>query len=170
MILREELRRRLLEERGIYVKECCDKCGQLLGSVRYTRLGESGVWCSRECRGIVEQPAIRKGGRPRKHVNGAQKQKAYRERILAVTKPPCTVAETKDLRAQKSPHSRYPLTRPSVAQESPLCEFGGSEAARAAKTIQQRDYRSRLSVETTVCRRVETKGWRLGDKRLSPTI
>ena len=40
MMLREELRRRLLEERGIYVTEACDACGQLLGSVRYTRRGE----------------------------------------------------------------------------------------------------------------------------------
>jgi len=50
MMLREELRRRLLEEHGIYVKEACDKCGQLLGAVRYTRKDDPGVWCSRECR------------------------------------------------------------------------------------------------------------------------
>src|SRR5690348_2574832 len=50
MMLREELRRRLLADRGVYVTEACDKCGQLLGPVRYTRKGESGVWCSRECR------------------------------------------------------------------------------------------------------------------------
>lgn len=50
MMLREELRRRLIEERGIYVKECCDKCGQLLGAVRFTRQSETGTWCSRECR------------------------------------------------------------------------------------------------------------------------
>jgi len=37
MMLCEELRRRLLEDRGIYVKEACDKCGQLLGAVRFTR-------------------------------------------------------------------------------------------------------------------------------------
>lgn len=66
MLLREELRRRLLEERGITPIEACDRCGALLGAFRYTRRGEPGVWCSRECRGIVEQPAIRNGGRPRK--------------------------------------------------------------------------------------------------------
>ena len=127
MILREELRRRLLEERGVYVAEACDACGQLLGYVRYTRLGDSGVWCSRECRGIVEQPAIHKGGRPQKYLSDADKQKAYRQalrnpnaEVPSVTKPPCSLAETKDLQAQKTALSHHPLTRPSAAQESPL--------------------------------------------------
>jgi len=57
MMLREELRRRLLGDRGMYVKEACDKCGQLLGPVRYTRRGEDGVWCSRECRDGVNAHA-----------------------------------------------------------------------------------------------------------------
>ena len=104
MMLHEELRRRLLADRGIYVTEACDKCGQLLGSVRYTRKGESGVWCSRECRGNVEQLAIRIGGRPRKYSTNAERQEAYRLRnseqpIPAVTKPPCSLAETKELQA-----------------------------------------------------------------------
>jgi hypothetical protein len=110
MMLREELRRRLLEDRGIYVKEACDKCGQLFGSVCYTRRGDSGVWCSRECRGDAERPAIRKGGRPRKHRSNAERQQAYRERVLTVTKPPRSFAETKHLQAQKSPLSHTPLS------------------------------------------------------------
>jgi len=65
-MLREELRRRLLEDRGIYVKEPCDTCGHLLGPVRYTRRGEPGEWGSRECRGDSERAEIRKGGRPKK--------------------------------------------------------------------------------------------------------
>lgn len=131
MILREELRRRLLEERGIYVKECCDKCGQLLGSVRYTLLGDSGVWCSKDCRGIVEQPAIRKGGRPAKYRTGearasaekaqnVERQRAFRLKAQRNGKPPSSFTETKDLQAQKQPLSHHPLTRPSMAQESPL--------------------------------------------------
>src|SRR4051812_43985830 len=40
----------LLAEHGCYVNEACDKCGQLLGHVRFSRHGSSGVWCSRECR------------------------------------------------------------------------------------------------------------------------
>ena len=41
---------RLLDSRGCFVREVCDKCGQLLGPVRYTRIGERGEWCSRQCR------------------------------------------------------------------------------------------------------------------------
>jgi hypothetical protein len=53
-MLREELRRRLLKDRGIYATEACDKCGQILGSVRFTRRDSSGDWCSRECRDGVK--------------------------------------------------------------------------------------------------------------------
>jgi len=55
VMLREGLRRRLLEDRGISVTECCDKCGQLLGSVRFMRRGDPGVWCSSKCRGDGER-------------------------------------------------------------------------------------------------------------------
>lgn len=63
----------LLAKHGCYVTEACDKCGQLLGPVRYTRKGESGAgqfpppkdahpvrrmefpaYCSRECRDGAE--------------------------------------------------------------------------------------------------------------------
>lgn len=40
----------LLKRFGCYANESCDKCGRLLGPVRYTRSGENGAWCSRECR------------------------------------------------------------------------------------------------------------------------
>src|SRR5215469_4379312 len=40
----------LLEKHSCYASEACDKCGHILGPVRYTRRGESGAWCSRECR------------------------------------------------------------------------------------------------------------------------
>jgi hypothetical protein len=41
---------RLLDSHRCFVREVCDKCGQLLGPVRFTRRSDSGVWCSRECR------------------------------------------------------------------------------------------------------------------------
>src|SRR5262249_3700886 len=50
MMLRDELCGRLLKDRGIFVTECCDKCGQLLGAVRFTRKNSRGEWCSRKCR------------------------------------------------------------------------------------------------------------------------
>ncbi len=109
-MLREELRRRLLADRGVFAREACDKCGQVLGAVRFTRSGEPGAWCSQACRGDAEQPAIRRGGRPRKHESDADKQRAYRHRVLGVTKPVSSPMQTKDLQAQKVPLSHTPLT------------------------------------------------------------
>jgi len=121
-MLRTELRGRLLADRGIVVEECCDRCGQLLGAVRFTRKNEPGVWCSRGCRGDIERPAIRKGGRPRKHRTNADRQAAYRA-SLGVTKPPCSFAETNDLQAQKSSLSTTPLT---TMEEAFREEFDGT--------------------------------------------
>lgn len=98
MMLREELRRRLLADRGIFAREACDRCGQVLGAVRWTRRGDSGAWCSRACRGDVDQAATHRGGRPRKHATDADRQRSYRTG-LGVTKPPCSLVETKDLQA-----------------------------------------------------------------------
>lgn len=56
-MLSTELRDRLMREHNIYVTEACDGCGQLLGPVRFTRLGASGVWCARECRDGKESHA-----------------------------------------------------------------------------------------------------------------
>jgi hypothetical protein len=106
-MLREELRRRLLTDRGVYVTEACDRCGRLLGPVRYTRKGESGVWCSAGCRGDREQPVIHRGGRPRKHATNADRQRVYRSG-LGVTKPVSSLLETKDLQEQKAPLSYQP--------------------------------------------------------------
>lgn len=50
MKLSKERSYELLAKHGVYVNEVCDKCGQLFGPVRYTRKGERGEWCSRECR------------------------------------------------------------------------------------------------------------------------
>src|SRR5262245_13251019 len=35
---------------GIFAREACDKCGQVLGAVRFTRKDLKGEWCSRKCR------------------------------------------------------------------------------------------------------------------------
>lgn len=116
----------LLEKHGVFAREICDKCGVVLGASRFTRKDEPGVWCSRECRGESERPAIHRGGRPHKYANGAEKQKAYRERILRVTKPSRSFAETKDLQAQKPPLSHYPLTSPFSPLETVCNENGGA--------------------------------------------
>jgi hypothetical protein len=58
MQLTEERSRGLFCSTGNYVRQACDKCGQILGCVRWTRRGESGEWCSEKCRdGASAQPA-----------------------------------------------------------------------------------------------------------------
>ena len=108
----------LLEKYGCYVTEVCDKCGQILGPVRFTRRDDAGVWCSRECRGDAERPAIHSGGRPRRFDSNADRQRAYRSRVLGVTKPVSSFLETKDLQAQKQALSHTPLPGHSSRQRT----------------------------------------------------
>jgi len=87
MFLTTEQSYALLEKHGCYVTEVCDKCSRLLGPVRYTRKGEDGVWCSRECRGDAQQ-VIRKGGRPRKYRTPEEchaAQSAGRKRLILLS-------------------------------------------------------------------------------------
>lgn len=56
MRLIREQGKRLLRERGIWITEACDRCGKLLGSIRWTRKGELGEWCSAECRDGIAMP------------------------------------------------------------------------------------------------------------------
>lgn len=44
----------LLDRFGLFSREACDMCDRILGHVRFTRQGESGVWCSRQCRDGIE--------------------------------------------------------------------------------------------------------------------
>ena len=121
----------LLARHGAFAREICDKCGAVLGAVRFTRRDESGVWCSRECRGDGERRTTRKNGRPCKYRNGEEcraaktrQQRSYRSR-RGVEKTVCIRSETKDLQAQKSPLSQYPLTWPHLARKQASREFGG---------------------------------------------
>jgi len=50
MKLVKEQSQKLLRDHGIWVTEACDRCGQLLGAVRWSRKGEPGEWCSKSCR------------------------------------------------------------------------------------------------------------------------
>jgi hypothetical protein len=96
MKLTEAQSRELLQKHGVDVTEACDKCGKALGPERhFTRFGEVGAWCSRECRDgaqVAERhTATRKGGRPQKYRTDrerriaerqqhARRQQAYRHR------------------------------------------------------------------------------------------
>ncbi len=44
----------LLAKYGCFAREICDKCGIVLGAVRFTRHGESEVYCARECRVMLK--------------------------------------------------------------------------------------------------------------------
>jgi len=50
MKLTADQKKKLREESGICANEACDTCGKVLDSVRFTRKGEPGEFCSRECR------------------------------------------------------------------------------------------------------------------------
>lgn len=120
--------RQVLSRFGVYVTEACDRCSQLLGPVRFTRRGDTGTWCSGECRGDGEQRPVRRGGRPRKYatedarqkaeqLQNAERQREFRTRVQRNGKPSRSFAKTKDLEGQKSPLSHYPLTQPLLGLE-----------------------------------------------------
>ena len=69
----------LLARYGCFAREICDKCGIVVGAVRFTRYGESQVYCSRGCRGDAPRSPIPRPGRPRKY-------KTDRERRAAKTR------------------------------------------------------------------------------------
>jgi hypothetical protein len=54
MRLSEAQSRALVRTHSTYVKESCDRCGAVLGPIRFTDLGERGAWCSRACRDDVD--------------------------------------------------------------------------------------------------------------------
>jgi hypothetical protein len=54
--LNRQQSQKLLQERGIWITEACDRCGRLLGSVCWTQRGAPGDWCSAECRDGVAGP------------------------------------------------------------------------------------------------------------------
>jgi hypothetical protein len=55
MRLSEAQSRELLQKHDVYVTEACDKCGKVLGHVRFTRYGQTGEWCSKLCRDGFER-------------------------------------------------------------------------------------------------------------------
>ena len=47
----------VLENYGAFVTEVCDKCGKILGWIRFTRYRQNGEWCSKACRDGFERKA-----------------------------------------------------------------------------------------------------------------
>jgi hypothetical protein len=62
MRLSEEQSRRLLRTHGVYLSDVCDRCGTVIGPIRWTIRGERGLWCSRGCRdGVYHKLGICRG-------------------------------------------------------------------------------------------------------------
>ena len=105
----------LLANYGCFAREICDTCGIVLGAVRFTRYGESEVYCSRECRGDASRSAPLRPGRPRKYKTGRERRAQRRDSSRSIGSHPNvekTVriqSKTKGLQTQKSPLSQYPL-------------------------------------------------------------
>lgn len=87
MKLSAERRKLLREERDIIANEACDACGAILGCVRFTRRGEPGEWCSRQCRdGKVQAAALEarraaRAGRPRLMLSDEQRVSRRRKQV-----------------------------------------------------------------------------------------
>jgi hypothetical protein len=101
----------LLANYGCSAREICDKCGIVLGAVRFTQYGESEVCCSRERRGDAHRSATLRPGHPRKCKNDRERraaktrqQQVYRS-LPKVEKTVPIQSETKGLQRQKSPLS-----------------------------------------------------------------
>jgi len=111
MLLAIEKSYELLAHYGCFAREICDKCGIVLGAVRFTRKGESEVHCSRECRGDAYRSATHRRGRPRKYKTDRERraaktrqQQVYRSHPN-VEKTVRIQSETKSLQTQKVPLS-----------------------------------------------------------------
>ena len=101
----------LLANFGFFAREICDKCGIVLGAVRFTRHNESKVYCCRECRGDAQRFAIYRRGRPCKYKTSRERRAAktrqqhvYRSHPN-VEKTVRIQSETKHLQTQKVPLS-----------------------------------------------------------------
>jgi hypothetical protein len=138
MLLTVQQAYELLAKYGAFAREICDKCGVVLGAVRFARRGDAGVWCSRECRDGAEAEAPgtckhchatllsgkRKGSRfcddackqaahrskPTRQASGTGKSSVTNRSIYAVFSP------------KKGCPGVSPLTRPPLPLETPPSE------------------------------------------------
>jgi hypothetical protein len=81
MRLTAEQRRKALAEHGCHMTEACDRCGKLLGCVRYTRWDEPREWCSKICRDGVRAER-RRPGRPRLKLSAKARISHRRKQVL----------------------------------------------------------------------------------------
>jgi len=157
MNLTREQSQKLLQERGIWVTDACDKCGQLLGAVRRTRRGEPGEWCSAPCRDGTSGPrsiatatqatahrqriGARPVGRPRKHENNAEKCRAYRKRLnngLATRNTPWEVTENAQLaNAENGSPAVHVVRRTAAVVETSIEKSQLTETKGLARSVRE---------------------------------
>jgi len=118
----------LLAKYGTFAYEICERCGAVLGAVRFTRKDVSAVWCSRACRGDVHKATSLRPGRPRKYENGEERRaaKTRQQRIYrlrpGVEKTPSQVAGNKELTGAKNGPLAVPPYPDILALKQPLGE------------------------------------------------
>lgn len=146
MKLSREQSQKLLRERGIWTTEACDRCGNLLGSIRWTRKGESGEWCSTECRdGITEEPLHQttclecgvslQGKRSDSEFCSDVHRKQYRRcrkssRSQKCGNSPDTLIAKQGLTEAQNDGTTDTLTTSSQALETPISDSSASETIR----------------------------------------
>jgi hypothetical protein len=119
MLLATQKSYELLANYGFFAREICDKCGIVLGAVRFSRHGESEVYCCRECRADAHTSATLRPGRPRKYKTHSERraaktrqQQVYRSHPN-VEKTVRIQSETKNLQTQKAPLSYFGTPEPT---------------------------------------------------------
>jgi hypothetical protein len=118
MLLAIEKSYEVLAHYGCFAREICDKCGIVLGAVRFTLYGESEEYCSRECRGDAHRSSTHRQGRPRKYKTDRERRaaKTRQQQIYRshpnVEKTVRIHSETKNLQTQKWPVSDLGIPGP----------------------------------------------------------
>jgi len=141
----------LLAHYGCFAREICDKCGIVLGAVRFTRPDESEVYCSRECRGHAHRSSTLRPGRPRKYKTHSERraaktrqQQVYRSHPN-VEKTARIESETKNLQTRKLslstippyPAISVPETATSQMRERESAGDGGNSPIRQGKATRR---------------------------------
>jgi hypothetical protein len=142
MLLTVQRAYELLAKHGVFAREICDKCGRVLGAVRFMRQGDAGVWCSRECRDGAEAhaprtckhchatllPGKRRGSR---FCDDACKQTAHRSKPIRQAPETAGLSVTNTsiyagFSLKNSGAGVSPLTRPSLPLETNRSEKRGA--------------------------------------------
>jgi len=100
MRLSVEQRKILRDERGVIGNEACDTCGKILGCVRFTRKGEPGEFCSRECRDGKAQAAAVEAHRERRAERLGRPVKYPNERARRAAEKAQNARRQRDWRSQ----------------------------------------------------------------------